>query len=556
MSVTTPGAQLKCKVCGESEFTKQGNREVCRYCGTTYAVSDPGMESELRTAESFRESAQFEVAANFYQKIIRNYKDHDLSDAYWGLFLCEQRVLFETDAKGERFPSFFSIVPNEAQSSPSFLKAVEAAEGGDAQKAEVFRKLCKKIAAAKELYRQIGQSSKPFDIFICFKKSLMSGEGFTKDWKMAYDLYDRLSGQYNVFFSEKTLNNVVVHQYEPNIYYGLYTAKVMLLLCSKREYLESQWVKNEWSRFYAFGQNPAAGKTIIPIFIDDFAPEQLPAVLQSYQGYPADYNLLESLSKNLQTILKPVDKEEEARKVDEKLAAQQQAFEKELADLRRAMKEQNQNQAQTPPPTNTWTPPAQPSYTPPTTPTKREPTVFYDDAVIKEEIKQEKKYKQMLTWGIVCLFLCFWVGIGLLVARAYMINKATAAKVNEFIAAGAVYRANAKADGSTVGYVKERKFRKGWLVAAVIFGIVALILFSATEETKALAVPMLFMVAMSLVYAFSPKGNPYILKGAIGMKKGKFFVLCVTLAILVMTLMILFGERSDPLYYDSGYPMY
>ena len=79
----------------------------------------------------------------------------------------------------------------------------------------------------------------------------------------------------------------------------------MLLLCSKREYLESQWVKNEWSRFYAFGQNPATGKAIIPIFIDDFAPEMLPAKLQSYQGYPADYNLLEHLGRNLQTILNP-----------------------------------------------------------------------------------------------------------------------------------------------------------------------------------------------------------------------------------------------------------
>ncbi len=340
MSVT-PGVQIKCKICGESEFIRNGDREVCKFCGTTYVVYDPGLEAELRTAGAMRESARFEEAAGLYRRIIDIYRGHDLSIAYWNLYLCEQRVMFETDAKGERFPSFFAIAPEDAAASAAYQNALTLAEEFDPPRAALFRELAKKIVGAKEMYRQIGATSKPFDIFICFKKSLMSGEGYTKDWKMAYDLYDRLSGKYHVFFSEKTLNNVVVHQYEPNIYYGLYTAKVMLLLCSKREYLESQWVKNEWSRFYAFGQNPATGKTIIPIFIDDFAPEMLPAKLQSYQGYPADYNLLEHLGRNLQTILNPTDANAEVKAMEARLVEQQAAFEKQLAALRQEMMQHN-----------------------------------------------------------------------------------------------------------------------------------------------------------------------------------------------------------------------
>jgi hypothetical protein len=340
MSVT-PGVQIRCKVCGESEFIKQDNREVCRYCGTTYVTYDPGLEAELRTAGAMRESARFEEAAVMYRRIIDTYRGHDLSIAYWSLFLCEQCVMFETDAQGERFPSFFAISPEDAATSAAYQNALALAEEFDPPRANLFRELAKKIVGAKEMYRRIGQSSKPFDIFICFKKSLLSGEGYTKDWKMAYDLYDRLSGQYNVFFSEKTLNNVVVHQYEPNIYYGLYTAKVMLLLCSKREYLESQWVQNEWSRFYAFGQNPATGKTIIPIFIDDFTPDRLPTKLQSYQGYPADYNLMDHLNRNLQAILRPIDGNAEVKAMEARLAEQQAAFEKQLAALRREMMQNN-----------------------------------------------------------------------------------------------------------------------------------------------------------------------------------------------------------------------
>ncbi len=307
MSIT-PGVQIKCRICGESDFIKIGNREVCKYCNATYAVYDPGLEAELRMAESFRESAQFEVAAGLYNKIIDTYSGHDLSDAYWGLFLCEQHVMFETDANGVRFPSFYAITPIKPDTSAAFSKAVAAAREFASDKAAVFCELCEKIGNAKELYRRIGESAKPFDIFICFKKTAADGVNYTKDWKMAYDLYDHLSRTYNVFFSDKTLANVVVHQYEPNIYYGLYTAKVMLLLCSKREYLESQWVQNEWSRFYAFSRNHAAGKTIIPIFIDDFQPADLPVRLQSYQGYPDDRNLYDLLDHNLQTILKPAKK--------------------------------------------------------------------------------------------------------------------------------------------------------------------------------------------------------------------------------------------------------
>jgi chemotaxis protein histidine kinase CheA len=115
----------------------------------------------------------------------------------------------------------------------------------------------------------------------------------------------------------------------------------MLLLCSKREYLESQWVQNEWSRFYAFGQNPATGKTIIPIFIDDFTPDRLPTKLQSYQGYPADYNLMDHLNRNLQAILRPIDGNAEVKAMEARLAEQQAAFEKQLAALRREMMQNN-----------------------------------------------------------------------------------------------------------------------------------------------------------------------------------------------------------------------
>ena len=126
MSVT-PGAQIKCKICGESEFVRLGSREVCRYCNAAYALYDPGLEAELRMAESFRESAQFDVAATLYQKLLRTYEGQELSDAYWGLFLCEQNVMFETDEHGERFPSFYAVTPMDPKESSALQGAIDAA---------------------------------------------------------------------------------------------------------------------------------------------------------------------------------------------------------------------------------------------------------------------------------------------------------------------------------------------------------------------------------------------------------------------------------------------
>ena len=73
---------------------------------------------------------------------------------------------------------------------------------------------------------------------------------------------------------------------------------------------------------------------------------------------------------------------------------------------------------------------------------------------------------------------------------------------------------------------------------------------------KGVAAFALVHAIMSLVFAFSPKHNPYILNGIIPMKKTKFMALCLTLALLALVLMNVLGGNGSPAYYDSGYPIY
>ena len=342
MSIFT--SVIKCGICGEP-LSGAGNPYTCAVCGNVSYTSNPMLEDELRTANAMRECTRFDEAMLVYKQIVKKYKSDDLSEVYWNLLLCEQRVMFETDEKGERFPSFYAIVSDDVEDSPYYTCALSAAEKHAPERVAIFTEMAEKMARAKQLYARIRESEKPYDVFICFKKSKLDGSGEeTPDTDLAEDLYNQFAKDYRIFFSERTLRDVAVRDFEPNIYYALYTAKVLLLLCSKREYIDSKWVKNEWSRYHAMAQNPATGKTVIPVFLEDFEPGNLPAELLSYQGLADGRQLMGALESTLRKILKPLDMEAELnRRMQEMLAEQRRREEEQRqreAEQRQRMEEQ------------------------------------------------------------------------------------------------------------------------------------------------------------------------------------------------------------------------
>ncbi|MBD5092201.1 MAG: leucine-rich repeat protein [Clostridiales bacterium] len=320
--------QRKCPTCGGRLEFLSGNAYECRCCHNVYEMNErnANLYHDLLDVSAARASLNFKFAEEKCKNLLTAFKDDNLADVYWNLLLCEQRVTFETDQNGEQFPSFYDIVSTDIRTSKYYAQMVKYLDEYDSQNKSKYEELVDKMYSAKRKYAKIKETTKPYDIFICFKKSKLDSEGGgdTSDYKIAYNLYKEFFKHYKVFFSEESLNNVVVREYEPNIYHALYTSKIMFVLCSKSEYMDSQWMKNEWSRFHAMSEIAAQPKSIIPVFIDGFTPENLPYELRSCQGYPNDMYLVQRLHSVVSKILNPVDSDAELAKMKSQVDALKQ----------------------------------------------------------------------------------------------------------------------------------------------------------------------------------------------------------------------------------------
>jgi tetratricopeptide (TPR) repeat protein len=179
------------------------------------------------------------------------------------------------------------------RASESFLKAMELGEASG--NAENYARLADQIEEYKEKYRRVkAERPEGSQVFICFKDT------GTQDGKLGYRIFNTFARKYDVFFSKESLLDIGGNDYEPYIYHALTTAKVLLVLCSDRDHLESKWVHNEWWRFWRFARG--TDRVIIPIFREGFDANQLPDELRSCQGIPEDVGLLSTLTARLEAV--------------------------------------------------------------------------------------------------------------------------------------------------------------------------------------------------------------------------------------------------------------
>ena len=296
--------KIQCKMCGGPlDLPDDVTVGTCPWCGSTTTfpkIASDHVEQLYSRAEHYRHAGDFDKAMSAYEAIVREALDD--AEAYWGLVLSRFGIEYVEDPKShERIPTCHRVQYESILSDSDYQLALENAT--DAGTREVYESEAARIAKIQKDILAISSQEKPFDVFICYKESTDGGSR-TKDSMDAQEIYYQLTNAgYKVFFSRITLEAKLGQQYEPYIFAALNSAKVMLVIGSKKEYFNAVWVKNEWSRFLSLMKKNRS-KLLIPCYKDMDVydlPEEL-SMLQSQDM--SKIGFIQDLLRGIEKVIK------------------------------------------------------------------------------------------------------------------------------------------------------------------------------------------------------------------------------------------------------------
>lgn len=312
-------AIIKCKMCGgDIELAADKTFGTCEFCGSTMTlpkVDDDQRAAAFNRGNHFRRIGEFDKALAVYERIVR--EDDTDAEAHWCCALCRFGIEYVEDpATYEYLPTCHRASFDSFLEDVDYLAAVEHSEGITKRQ---YQKDAAKIAEVQRGILATSQNEEPFDVFICYKESDENGDR-TRDSLMAQDVYYQLTDQgYRVFFARITLEDVVGKQYEPYIFAALNSAKVMITIGTKPEYMNAVWVKNEWSRFLAMMKKDRH-KILLPCY-KDMDPYDMPEQLSVLQSY--DMSKIGFIQDLIRGIKKVLDAEKKPDVVQETVVVQQ-----------------------------------------------------------------------------------------------------------------------------------------------------------------------------------------------------------------------------------------
>ena len=299
---------FKCKMCGGTiEFEPGATIGTCDSCGTVQTL--PRLDDDRKAnlydrADHFRRNNDYDKAMGIYEQILN--EDNTDAEAYWSLVLCRYGIEYVEDpATHKRVPTVNRAQFTSVFADEDYRAAIAHADG--AQR-EIYEAEAKTIDEIQKGILAISEEEEPFDVFICYKETDESGKR-TVDSTIANDIYYQLTQEgFKVFFAAITLEDKLGQEYEPYIFAALNSARVMIVIGSKPEYLNAVWVKNEWSRYLALMAKDRK-RLLIPCY-RDMDPYDLPEELSSLQSQ--DMNKIGFMQDLLRGVRKVLDADKNA----------------------------------------------------------------------------------------------------------------------------------------------------------------------------------------------------------------------------------------------------
>ena len=325
---------IKCKMCGgDIQFNLGDTFGQCEYCGSISTIPKADDEQKLNRynrANHFRRQCEFDKAITAYERILE--EDDTDAEAHWGIVLSRYGIEYVEDPVSKRrVPTCHRVQLESILADADYLAAIENAPDPESKK--LYEEQAKEISEIQKGILAISANEAPYDVFICYKETDENGER-TRDSALAQEVYYGLTEQgYKVFFSRITLEDKLGQEYEPYIFAALNSARVMLVIGTKPEYINSVWVKNEWSRYLHLMKNDRK-RLIIPCY-RNMDPYDLPDELSNLQSQ--DMSKIGFMQDLIRGVRKVLDSKDEHTHKSESAAQISPAEANEHALLDRAM---------------------------------------------------------------------------------------------------------------------------------------------------------------------------------------------------------------------------
>ncbi len=269
-------------MCGGNLEISEGMKICqCSYCRTFQTVPDISSERKLNLfshAGELRLQCEFDKSSGIYEIITAEFPEEP--EAYWGLCLCKYGIEYVDDPKsGTKIPTCHRTCFESILDDKNFRLALKYS---DYKLQQIYTKEAEYIDRVQKNILEVARNEKPFDVFICYKESDSMGNR-TPDSIIAEKIYKRLTSEgLKVFFARETLKTHLGCEYEPYIFSAINSASVMIVVGTQKNYFNSVWVRNEWSRFLDF-MNRDKNKILIPCY-DNISVLDIPKEFQGFQA--------------------------------------------------------------------------------------------------------------------------------------------------------------------------------------------------------------------------------------------------------------------------------
>ena len=337
-----------CKNCNAPLDMAEAKNGVvtCAFCGSVFTLPKKDASDKVRkhldAGETALDQCRFDDALASYTKAIE--ADGSEPEGYWGRALARNRVQYLRDTVNNRLQPICHEVSEESfTSDPDYKRALTLAT--EEQRAE-YAKKGEEIDYIRSEFYALERTGLKYDCFICVKVTEEDG-GHTEDSFAALKLYNALKkAGYRPFFSEEEMGERTGADYEALILYALKSAGSLLIVCSDKRYLETKWVKNEYTRYAAMLTDEEKERGSMAIVYLGKPIEKLPGLKGKLQG--VDYRQFDAMDR-IRAFIDSHDegrrragaeraakeREEQERAAKEKAAAEQDAIAAMQAELKR-----------------------------------------------------------------------------------------------------------------------------------------------------------------------------------------------------------------------------